>query len=290
MGIYTANRRWLYCHAFKIATAVFSTVAIFTFLFDWTKVFSSIGGLCRILIGCGIFIGLYSLVLVGHLVYLAKVKERTIYTDRVGHTVKMRFGDLLSQSTSIEGQPIQSIVIPVNRCFDCIVDDKLIASSSLHGQVLSRIYKKRIFSPESLHLEIQERLSGCEYAELTRDQKPAGNLRRYSVGTTALICCDRQRYFLLGLSSFDKNLKASMSKNDYTIAIQKLFEFCDSNAQGGQVFMPVIGTGLSRAIKDKNNAIKYLVNTVILNDELLSYDLVLVVPEKERNNIYHTNI
>lgn len=54
--------------------------------------------------------------------------------------------------------------------------------------------------------------------------------------------------------------------------------------------MPVIGTGLSRAIKDKNNAIKYLVNTVILNDELLSYDLVLVVPEKERNNIYHTNI
>ena len=174
---------------------------------------------------------MYSLVLVGHLVYLAKVKERTIYTDRVGHTVKMRFGDLLSQSTSIEGQPIQSIVIPVNRCFDCIVDDKLIASSSLHGQVLSRIYKKRIFSPESLHLEIQERLSGCEYAELTRDQKPAGNLRRYSVGTTALICCDRQRYFLLGLSSFDKNLKASMSKNDYTIAIQKLFEFCDYNRE-----------------------------------------------------------
>lgn len=290
MGIFKVNKQWLVKQSFKTTTTIFSLLAMLTFLFEWTEAFSSMTGLCRILFGCGIFVALYLLVLVSYLVYLANVKEWTIYKDMAGHTIKVRFGDILSQGLDSDEQIVSSIVIPVNRCFDCIIDDKLIASSTLHGKSLLKIYKENSFSPDFLNSEIQRRLSNCEYTQLTSIQKPSGNLKRYSAGTTVSINCNRLRYFLLGLSSFDENLKASTSKEEYSVAIQKLYEFCDSNAQGGQVFMPIIGTGLSRVVKDKNDAIKYLINMAILNDDLLSYDLVFVVPDRERNNISITNI
>lgn len=290
MGIISTNKHWLIGHSIKISTAIFSGIAMLTFLFEWTEAFSSIQGCYRILCGCGIFLGLFLLVIIGHIIYLSVVKERIIYTDGAGHTIKVCFGDLLNLGKCSKDKTVNSIVIPVNRCFDCTVDDKLIASSTLHGKALSKLYMENAFSPDSLNSEIQRCLSCCEYTELTSAQKPSGNLKRYPAGTVATVDSGKQRFFLFGLSSFNKDLKASTSKDDYTVAVQKLYEFCDSNAQGGQVFMPIIGTGLSRVIKDKNSALRYLVNMAILNDDLLSFDLIFVIPESERNNISITNI
>ncbi len=48
----------------------------------------------------------------------------------------VKFGDIFSEEYKSKNVVI---AIPVNRCFDTIVNDKLISSNTLHGKVINKI-------------------------------------------------------------------------------------------------------------------------------------------------------
>ena len=173
----------------------------------------------------------------------------------------------------------RAIVVSVNRCFDTIVDDHLVSHNTQHGQVFQKLYDSQKFTPDSLNRTISDILRrDTAYIDLTIEEKSKGNLRRYEVGTTVnLPIDDNLSYYLLGLSYFDEHLNAHTSKADFALAVQKLIEFCNQNAQGYPVILPLLGSGLSRTQIDLNNIMHYLVDAFAINKDIINNDFFIVV-------------
>ena len=126
-----------------------------------------------------------------------------------------------------------NIIIPVNRCFDTIVDNHLVSEQTLHGIAFKQLYSSGRYTEQSLNAAIQRQLSNQPYQDIDIIDKPEGNIRRYPVGTIADIPSDETTHlFLWALSTFNRELKAQTSMQDYALAVQKLIEACNSESEG----------------------------------------------------------
>ena len=72
-------------------------------------------------------------------------------------------------------------------------------------------------------------------------------------------------------------MNAHTSKADFALAVQKLIEFCNQNAQGYPVILPLLGSGLSRTQIDLNNIMHYLVDAFAINKDIINNDFFIVV-------------
>ena len=90
---------------------------------------------------------------------------------------------------------------------------------------------------------------------------------------------------LIGLSYFDNHLNAQTSKADFVLAVQKLIEFCNQNAQGNPVILPLLGSGLSRTKIDLNNILHYLVDTFAINKDIINNDFYIVVWKGDKDRV-----
>lgn len=288
MGLIKNNRKWLLKTTVSITSGVYTVLSMLALWLDFSSALSSLSPIARILFSIAILLIIALLSFIGCIIYLKNKDKFILYTTDTGHEISLQFGDILSYNKQTSREVLTSTVIPVNRCFDTIVDNRLISESSLHGKFIKSLINDNSFSPEMLNSTIQKSISGVSHIILSKQDKPLGNLKRYPAGTVVRIEADGKIFFLLGLSSFDKNLKATTSKNDYGIAIQYLIEHCDSYAQGGIVRIPIIGTGLSRVGASKNDVLQYLLHTLILNKEKLNFDLSIIVPDEDRANLLIT--
>lgn len=285
MSVFRANKKWLINKTATMTSGVYAVLSMIALWVDFTSVFSDYSTIYRIIISVGV-LAVIALICFFICLFYLKCKNRfRVYSSETGHDISIQFGNILDYPINSSDNHLCSIVIPVNRCFDVIVDDMLVAKSSLHGMFISSLIASNSFSPDSLNQQIQQALSDETYDILTREEKPKGNLRRFATGTVININAGNKHYFLLGLSSFNSELKAVTKKEEFIIAIQKLIEFCDANAQGGEVCIPIIGTGLSRVGVSKNDALHFLFHTIILYKHHLSFDITMVVPKTERGNI-----
>ena len=95
----------------------------------------------------------------------------------------VEYGDLLENTNEQ-----RNIVITVNRCFDTIVDDDLIASGTIHGKTIKKLCANGCNDKklnEDLQKDLFERRNIDPEIELTASQKRKGNLKRYPAGTIA---------------------------------------------------------------------------------------------------------
>lgn len=207
-----------------------------------------------------------------------------------GRKVFVRYGDFIKELK----QPTEdrrNFIIPSNRCFDTIVDDKLISSNTIQGQFLKHIYSINLFSPSDLSLTIERALTNKSKERLSNEEKPKGNKNRYSIGTIADIeAQDNTHYFLLGLSEFDRDLSAHISKEDFIIAIQRMIEYCNKRSQGYPVILPLIGSGLSRTNISKNEVLRYLIRAFEINKDIINCDFHIIVWEQDKEEISITNL
>ena len=207
--------------------------------------------------------------------------EVCVGVSSTNKSVYVKYGDMYSPDIVEKGyNGKRAIVVSVNRCFDTIVDDHLVSHNTQHGQAFQNLYSRHRFTPETLNEEIKKLNynNHHKYDELTSEKKPKGNLKRYEVGTTVnLQIEDNLSYYLLGLSYFDEHLNAHTSKADFALAVQKLIEFCNQNAQGYPVILPLLGSGLSRTQIDLNNIMHYLVDAFAINKDIINNDFFIVV-------------
>ena len=257
-------------------------------LFNPLEGFPNASWFCNLLLGCSVALLVFLMCAIYATIRCLLSKTECILHSNSGRDVYVQYGDILKPETIVgKSNDRINIVIPVNRCFDTIVDDNLISHTTLHGKILQKIYDSGLYTQKTLNEEIKKSLTNYPVEEeLTKEEKPCGNLRRYAEGTVAeLKESEKLTYFFWGLSKFDHMLKASTTKTEYATAIQKLIEFCNSRSQGYPVIMPVIGSGLSRTNVKKEDILRYLKSAFTLNRDIINCDFHIVVREEDKNSL-----
>lgn len=254
---------------------------------------SSLSIQCRIGISIGILVGVWLISFTGCALYVYKKRRIEVVELNNGHHIYVQYGDVFSEDEVLKPQERRSIVIPVNRCFDTLVDNDLVSSSTLHGVAMNKLYQENGFNMNTLGDAIKSNLNlqQVPYENLSIADKRKGNLKRFPAGTVAEIKISEQcTYFFLGLSKFDKNLKASTSEEEYVLAMMKLLEFCNERSQQFPVVMPLIGAGLSRTKKSEKDILTYIIGLVKMNKELINCDLHIIVRDNGKESIAITDL
>ena len=254
---------------------------------------SSLSIQCRIGISIGILVGVWLISFTGCALYVYKKRRIEVVELNDGHHIYVQYGDVFSEDEVLKPQERRSIVIPVNRCFDTLVDNDLVSSGTLHGIAMNKLYQENGFNMNTLGDAIKSNLNlqQVPYENLSIADKRKGNLKRFPAGTVAEIKISEQcTYFFLGLSKFDKNLKASTSEEEYVLAMMKLLEFCNERSQQFPVVMPLIGAGLSRTKKSEKDILTYIIGLVKMNKELINCDLHIIVRDNGKESIAITDL
>lgn len=287
------NKSAIFKLAYRFTAFIFTIWSFVSLFVSFSDCFSTTSDLYKIIAGIlvlfAIFIG-STIVATVEVVYTNRV---CIGESTTKNFVYVQYGNMFSPDVvkkDYNGK--QSIVISVNRCFDTIVDNQLISLKTQHGQAFQHLYREKRYTPDSLNEAIFQSISNnISYQQLTRKEKPSGNLKRYDVGTIALLEIDNNAsYYLLGLSWFDSNLNAQTSIADFVIAVQKLIEFCNQKAQGYPVVLPLLGSGLSRTKIELSNILHYLTEAFAINKEKINNDFHIVIWEGDKNKVSIKNL
>lgn len=238
-----------------------------------------------------VFLGLYLVAFIVSAICLRVKNNYEVFsTDK--HSVYLHFGDMFNNKIVTNNPEQKHIVINVNRCFDTIVNNELISEKTLHGMVFKNLYEENKYNEKSLQAAIDNVLSGSNYVSVEEKDKPQGNLKRYEIGTIAKIDDSKTKdYYLLAMSTFDKNLNAHTTKQDFVLAIQRLIEYCDRNSQGYPIVMPLLGSGLSRTgLNDYSDILRYIIDTLRLNKDIINCDYHIYLLPEDKQKINFENL
>lgn len=206
------------------------------------------------------------------------------------------YGDLLKYAFKIKEKKRKIIVIPVNDAFDTIVEvggektkNPLVTPKSIHGEWVTRICKELDINPKELSNRIQKnlKLNGFTPAEVISNKiKTRGNLESYPIGTVAVI--DGNEYttfYLLVISKFNENNNARSSKRAITDAVDDLIEFYDKNGQSYPLFMPLMGTGSSRANITHVQSLRLIKSCILTSEEKINGSMNIIVFNGDRDKV-----
>ena len=249
------NLSWKYIFkkASEWTVAVYAVAGLVRMLVAFEGVFSQeTKFLSKLLVAIAVLLCVWVLCAIVQVFVVGFRSKKKVLDGQNGKSVYVLYGDLFD--SSIVKNSKRFIGFAVNRCFDTIVNDNLVSAKTIHGKAFKKLYEQGSYTPSSLDVAIQAAIKGNPSSiDLLRTQKKEGNLKRYEIGTYANLQIDANlNYLLLGLSYFDDNLNAQTPKSDYVLAIQKLIESFDKEAQGYPVLMPIIGTGKSRVFRDSD--------------------------------------
>ncbi len=201
-------------------------------------------------------------------------KEIFIDSNAFDTKVIIKFGDLFRE----DGWK----AIPVNDFFDSIVDEKHIASKSLHGYTLQTYWNGDI---ENWDNQISQELSSTKKKKKNRN---TGKKDRYPIGTTAAARQDANNFLFVVLAKTNlKNLEAKASPEDVIIAIKGLLQKAREVCASEPLNIPLMGSGLSR-IGIKNNILVDLILTAIFEEtkqNKITNEICIILPLEKINEI-----
>jgi hypothetical protein len=241
---------------------------------------------------CGILLAIWVTALFINILIVGFKKKYKIFDVSDGHAVYVQYGDVFSEEEIDDENKKRNIVIPVNRCFDTIVDDDLISSNTIHGKCMKQLYSAGIFTCDSLNECIQNNLMERNepYELLERKDKRSGNLERYNIGTVSEVQVGIIKYFFLGLTTFDKDLHAHVSDEEYVLALMKMIIYNNKRSQRFPLIVPLIGAGAADMKKDEREILEYLVTLLKMNKGLINCDIHIVVRNTAKSRIPITNL
>lgn len=182
------------------------------------------------------------------------------------------------------------VVINANTSFDTVVDtneskivNPLVSENTIHGKWIKFINGYGI-SPEELNKELQENLDSRNvcYTKITKDR---GNNRVYEKGTIAIFEHDNIIYYVLALSDFNDKNEAHCSKEDLINAIEKLIFFYDEKGMGYDIYLPLMGAGLSRTDISDQESLEIITSLFKYYFDRCRGNVNVVVYEKNRDKV-----
>lgn len=190
-------------------------------------------------------------------VMAAKRKLRSCGTGSVWVEAGDLFAKAFGKKSKDVAKPI--VVIPMDAEFRTHVTRgyekearPAVSDKTLHGQWLTRMLQSdKGLSEEALAARIDESLAMHAGADA---KKGAG----WPIGTIAVIETDAAVFYLLAISKFDEDNNARATCDEVRGAIRALIAFYDCNGQGHDLYVPLMGTGLSRAGLSSRDAYEML--------------------------------
>ncbi|NBH15473.1 hypothetical protein D3Z36_15125 [Lachnospiraceae bacterium] len=132
-------------------------------------------------------------------------------------------------------------IIGVNDYYDTIVDDRIIAKKTLHGQYIERIADAGKLEQLEQAIETDEMINKeGNYVEAT--ERTRGRKRRYSIGSLV----EFEAYVLAAFTKFDENNKAFLTSEEYIEFWMRFWNNIDEIYAGRTINIPLMGAGITR--------------------------------------------
>lgn len=215
-----------------------------------------------------------------------------VYENGTGKII-LRYGNLMELAFPKRNKKSKIVIIPVNTCFDTIVDKNvaeyektLVSPITVHGMWVENMLKEGSNLVE-LDIAISRQLQKQTITHtLTRQEKSRGKLDCYETGTMVSIVGKKNiTYFLIALSEFNENNNAQSKKSEVIKCAEKILDYYDIHGQGYELYMPLMGTGLSRAGMSHEEALQTIEAVFQLNNEKIHGNINIVIYYKDKTKV-----
>lgn len=269
-----------------ISGTVFSILTIFLSFLSWEDM-----KIKNTWIKVSILIGIIIISFIVSLVCVVLILKKKRLWANGKNKVLAFYGDLFRIISKNEKK---IIVIPVNDTFETIVDDDLsknkplISLTTIHGQWIQYMNNKGIDS-STLNEMIKSNLVDRNFKPLkiyNDNEKCRGNKESYPLGTISTIKDENNTtFYLLAISNFDDNNKATSTRRNIRNCVDELIDFYDINGQGYPIYIPLFGTGRSRADLTHQQAFKAIKSAILTNEKAIHGTLNIVIYKKDRDKV-----
>lgn len=276
--------------ALAFSSASFSVLSIILSFITWEEM-----GVTNIFVKMLIFVLIIIMALIGSTLWISVFKRKRLLWTTGDGRVTVCYSNIMKLSFPKKKTVKKIVVIPVNTCFDTIVDENislydkpLVSPTTVHGLWIKNMVKHG-FNINDIDIAIDKSISlrGINpVKELSRQEKKRGKLKCYENGTIAVVeGKNNVEFFLLALSEFDENNKAQSSKDEVIKSLRSLLEFYDVNGQGYQMYITLMGTGRSRAGLTHHDSLQTITSLFSLYSEKIHGDINIVIYKKDRDKV-----
>lgn len=208
----------------------------------------------------------------------------TVIWHNGSKSIEIIEGDIFRFAFENRSRTIKNIVvIPVNTAFDTHVSTKLetdgtplVSENTLHGKWLIR-WTKSGKSVTDLDKRIIESLNRQNKMPISRSKSQNGKADCYEIGTTAVVDIDKTVFYLVAIASFDEWNNAQSTKEEIKKAIIELLKIYDKTGQGYPMYIPLFGTGRSRAGLSYQESFELIKQTLVENKNRIQGHVKIVV-------------
>ena len=242
---------------------------------------------------CGIVI----LAIIVGLIFVYNYRKKIIFENIQGK-LTVRYDDIFKFAFpkwySKHKKYKRIVVVGVNTSFDAIVDENvqniskpLVSINTLHGKWLKKMQEQGI-DGETINAIIKNNFQTHNILPsktLSVAQKQRGNLDCYDRGTIAVVEHNNTIFYLIALSEFDENNNAQNTRKELINTIEKLIMYYDQKGQGYNIYIPLLGTGMSRTNISAQEALDTIVSEIKVNRSKIYGKITIVVNENDRDKI-----
>ena len=209
------------------------------------------------------------------------------------NTLSVIAGDLFKYGFENRAKLKNIVVIPVNSSFEThlstkLEDDKLplVSENTIHGQWLLRWIKSGKTISE-LDERITKNINIQKLKPTHTSMTSNGKQDCYDLGAIVSIETEKAVYYLDAISDFDENNNAQSAAQKIEKCLEKLIDFYDKFGQGYSLYLPLMGTGRSRANLSHQESFDLIVNTFLNNKHKIQGHIGIVIEPNvfERINI-----
>lgn len=159
-----------------------------------------------------------------------------------GTQVRVQEGDIFELfEKKPEDRSGEICVIGVNDYYDTIVDDRIVAKKTLHGQYIMRIAEAQKLEQLEQAIQTDEMLNKKGNYE-QRPERSKGRKFRYSLGSLV----EFEAYVLAAFTKVDENNTAFLTAEEYTGFWMRFWTNIDEIYAGRTINIPLMGAGVTR--------------------------------------------
>lgn len=205
-------------------------------------------------------------------------EDKSIVWERGNSSIKVIWGDIFKFGFTKRKKNKNIVVIPVDTSFSLDISNNLekernplVSEETLHGMWIRRCQNSDI-SLKSIRTRINE------FLEINKvDCRIERGRRIYPIGTIVTLEINNGVFFLIACSEFDEFNRARSSKEDIENALTVLIKYYDLRGQGYKLYVPLIGTGRSRANLSYKESYDLIVKTFKENEKYIQGEILIVV-------------
>ena len=203
--------------------------------------------------------------------------------DHPEFTIRVKCGDILNETGNI--------VIGFTDTFDTDTTNGIVIDPrSVQGQFQAKYYN----DVTRLDGELDEFLRHTLIAATeSASEKPRGKLRRYPVGTVAVLDNSSSRYYAVAYGYMRNDSRVSCSVDAIWKSLTATWECVRTHGRLDPVAIPVIGSQLARVGSlDRESLIKMIALSFVAStrQEIVSRQLTIVIHPKDRRSVSLINI